>query len=113
MRLSKKQALFSVAVANLILYADGLGYELTLADAYRDPRLHGAYGVKKGYGHKKSNHKKRLAVDFNLYIDGEYITESEHEAWGVLHQYWETHLGGATMILGDAGHFSFEHKGII
>lgn len=104
MRISKKQSLFTVATAHLILYAESMGYDLTYGDAA---------DVNKNDGHhKNSTHHVRLAVDFNLFIDGEWITDSTHEAWAVLHTYWETHLGGSPMILVDANHFSFEHNGV-
>jgi len=49
-------------VAKLIEHAYSLGYTITLGDAYRDPRLHGALGVRMGYGNAKSCHKLRLAL---------------------------------------------------
>ena len=53
------------------------GYELTDGDAYRDPRVHGKKGEKKSYSHKDSQHKERLARDYNLFIDGIYQTSTE------------------------------------
>lgn len=94
----------------LICYAYDKGYELTVGDAYRDPRLHGEHGTKKGYGSAKSVHKQRLAMDLNLFVGGEYITSSEHKAWDELHKYWRG-LGGAERVPTDANHFSFEHGG--
>ena len=67
MTLRQKQSMYARLVADLILKAYELGYEVTLGDAYRDPRLHGAVGVKAGYGHAKSCHKLRLAIDLNLF----------------------------------------------
>ncbi len=111
MSLGNEQRLFTHAIARLICFAyDELNVELTLGDAYRDPRVHGTSGEKKGYGSKNSVHKKRLAVDLNLFVGGEYITDSSHPVWGKLHITWE-HLGGANAIAGDANHFSFEWEG--
>lgn len=102
--MNRKQCKFSVAVANLILYADAQGYGFTLGDAS---------DTNKNDGHmENSNHHVRLAIDLNLFVDGEYIRESIHPAWGELHSYWENHLGGAPMIISDANHFSFEHNGV-
>ena len=39
--LGQKQRLFAKLVAQLIQHAYAQGYELTLGDAYRDPRVHG------------------------------------------------------------------------
>ena len=48
MTLRQKQSKFAEMAAKLILKAIEMGYEVTLGDAYRDPRLHGELGVKKG-----------------------------------------------------------------
>ena len=50
MSLSSKQRAFVRMVGLLIEHAYQQGYELTFGDAFRDPRLHGAVGVKAGYG---------------------------------------------------------------
>ena len=110
MKLSEKQRAFTRMIADLIWYAYDAGYELTFGDAYRDPRVHGELGKKKSYSSASSNHKIRLAVDLNLWVNGEYITTSEHKAWDDLHNYWES-LGGAKRIKDDANHFSLEHWG--
>ena len=101
--LSSKQQAFVVAVNHLLTYALSLGYSLTLGDAYRaDTCTH---------GHKNSTHRSRLAIDLNLFVDNEYITDSEHPAWEILHDYFEL-LGGSPMISDDANHFSFEHGNV-
>lgn len=108
--LGQKQRRFTRAIGMLICHAYDLGYELTVGDAYRDPRLHGNHGEKKGYGSANSVHKLRLAVDLNLFVGGEYITSGDHPAWDKLHKYWKG-LGGANMVPNDANHFSFEYGG--
>lgn len=85
MSLRKQQSEFVRAVATLIHFATSHGYELTFGDAYRDPR------VVWTYGSERSKHKKRLAVDFNLFKDGEYLPSTEDHR--VLGDYWED-LGG-------------------
>lgn len=99
-------------LAKLINYAYIHGYELTLGDAYRDPRVHGAFGESKpnSYSKKKSNHKRRLAIDLNLFRDGVYLTSSE--AHRPLGEYWES-LGGAWGgRFNDGNHYSIEYQGI-
>ncbi len=94
-------------LALLVLHAYHLGYELTEGDSYRDPRLHGKMGVKKGYGDKNSFHKKRLAKDYNLFKDGVFLTEtSDHEPLGV---YWESIGGtwGGRFSKPDGNHYSY------
>lgn len=107
--LGQKQRRFVKMVAKLIDFAHANGYELTFGDAYRDPRLHGEMGVKKGYGHSKSNHKIRLAVDFNLFKDGKFLTSSEdHKPLG---EYWESIGGAWGGRFNDGNHYSLEHNG--
>lgn len=107
--LGQKQRRFTKMVAKLIDFAYANGYELTFGDAYRDPRLHGDMGVKKGYGHSKSNHKIRLAVDFNLFKDGKFLTSSEdHKPLG---EYWESIGGTWGGRFNDGNHYSLEHNG--
>ncbi|WP_339064705.1 hypothetical protein [Teredinibacter turnerae] len=113
MSLSKKQREFTRCIGLLIEYAYSKNIELTMGDAYRDPRVHGEFGEKKSYAHKNSVHKLRLAQDFNVWVNGKYIADGSHPAYGVLGEYWETlsehaRWGGR---FGDANHFSFEHWG--
>ena len=105
--LVEKQYRFTLAVADLINFCHEREYTITFGDAYRDPRLHGALGEKKGYGHRNSCHKLRLAVDFNLIIDGKLARPDQY---GPLHDFWDL-LGGAKRIEHDMNHFSFEHNG--
>lgn len=89
--LGQKQQRFSRMVAKLIDQAHELGYEVTLGDAYRDPRLHGEMGVKKGYGAGRSCHKLRLAIDLNLFKNGVWLTQStDHRRLG---EWWESQGG--------------------
>ena len=111
MTLGNKQRHFTRLVGLLIEYAYQNGYELTFGDAYRDPRLHGEKGVKKSYSSAKSNHKIRLAVDFNLFKDGKYLTATED--YTKLGEYWESMGGcwGGRFTSADGNHFSLEHNG--
>ena len=102
--LRKKQSQFALNVAMLILEAEKRGYEVTLGDAYRDPR------ATFPYSHPKSNHKNRLAIDLNLFKDGEFIKDSRGHR--DLHAWFEEYCGGAPMIDNDPNHYSFEHEGM-
>lgn len=83
MSLREKQSEFARAVPRLIDYAFSVGYEVTLGDAYRDPRA--------PYGSKSSKHRRRLAIDLNLFKNGVYLTTTEdHRELG---EYWEK-IGG-------------------
>lgn len=109
MKLGDKQRKFTKMVAELILWAYEQGYEITLGDAYRDPRLHGQHGHYGGYGRSKSNHKLRLAIDLNLFKDGKYLQETEdHEPLGLK---WEEMGGAWGGRFEDGNHYSLEHWG--
>ena len=113
MTLSQKQRLFTKLVAQLIQYAYAQGYELTLGDAYRDPRVHGDVGVKKSYSSANSVHKQRLAIDLNLFKDGQYLTTTEaHKPLG---QFWKSlHplcRWGGDFSTPDGNHYSMTHEG--
>ena len=96
------QQRFTLMTAQLIFKAHLLGYGLTYGDAYRDDRV--------AYGHKKSLHRMRLAVDFNLWKDGEYLSDSEaHYALG---QYWESLGGSWGGRWGDGNHYSLSYGGM-
>lgn len=113
MNLSAKQCDFTLAIAKLVIYAyNELNIELTYGDAYRDPRVFGLTGVKKGYGRSSSCHKSRLAVDFNLFKNGKYIAHLKEgiALYNKLHDKWDT-LDGAIRIPNDLNHFSFNHNG--
>lgn len=107
--LGQKQRRFVLMIAGLIDYAYSLGYELTLGDAYRDPRVFGAVGETKGYGRSKSNHKIRLACDFNLFLGGKYLDQTaDHEPLGI---WWESIGGDWGGRFNDGNHYSLEHGG--
>lgn len=111
MTLGQKQRKFVRMIADLIVWAYDNGYELTFGDAYRDPRLHGQMGWKVGYGAANSCHKIRLAIDLNLFKDGNYLTATED--YRRLGEQWETAGGswGGRFAGGDGNHFSLEHEG--
>lgn len=112
MTLSEQQRLFVSLLPKLISYAYGMGYELTLGDAFRDPRVFGMIGEPKGYGHARSAHKNRLAIDLNLWKDGNYLSDTP--SYTFLGEYWERlnpmcRWGGA---FSDGNHFSMIRDGI-
>lgn len=112
MTLSEKQAAFTVMIAKLILWANEQGYRLTFGEAYRTPEQ-AALNAKKGSGIGNSLHTQRLAVDFNLFKDGKYMTDTE--SYRPLGEYWESlggSWGGRFKSRPDGNHFSLEHNGV-
>ncbi|HDQ6742923.1 TPA: M15 family peptidase, partial [Escherichia coli] len=85
MKLSEKQQLFAVMIADLIHWAQEHGYRLTFGEAYRTPEQ-AALNAKSGKGIRNSLHTLRLAVDFNLFINGEY--QADTDAYRPLGEYW-------------------------
>jgi hypothetical protein len=96
-------------VPRLIDKATELGFEVTLGDAYRDPRVFGAPGSKQGYGNPKSCHKLRLAIDLNLFKDGVFL--GTNEAHTLLGEWWESQGGAWGGRFEDGNHYSLEHEG--
>lgn len=98
-------------VPRLIDKAHELGFEITVGDAYRDPRAFGAPGEKGPYGASYSCHKAKLAIDLNLFKDGQYVDTTEgHRELG---EWWEQQdesccWGGR---FNDGNHYSMEHEG--
>src|SRR5690554_7031486 len=108
-RLGTKQRIFTRMLADLILFAYERGYELTLGDAYRDPRVFGPVGTRKYYSSANSLHKERLAIDLNLFKDGAFLTRTEdHRELG---EFWEAIGGTWGGRFNDGNHYSVEHNG--
>jgi len=110
--LGQKQRKFALMVSELINFAYVRGYELTFGDAYRDPRAFGRIGQKLpgSYSAAKSLHKYRLAIDFNLFKDGKYLTETED--YRELGEYWISIGGTWGGKFRDGNHFSLGHNGL-
>jgi hypothetical protein len=112
MRLGEKQRLFMRLLPRLLDKAHELGFEVTGGDLYRDPRVHGDLGVRKSYSHPNSAHKVRLAIDLNLFREGEFLQMTEdHRELG---EWWEKQhelcrWGGR---FNDGNHYSVEHNGV-
>jgi hypothetical protein len=112
--LREKQSLFATAVAHLILQANELGYAVTLGEAWRSREEAHRLAIE-GKGIKNSLHTVRLAIDLNLFRNGEFLTESDD--YKPLGLWWEAQSydpdvrccwGGRFY---DGNHFSFAHGG--
>lgn len=115
MTLRSKQSAFVVLVGRLIAEATSRGYELTFGEAYRSPeealRL-----SKAGTGITGSLHSSRLAIDLNLFRDGEY--QHDTESYRPLGEWWEAQSTpevmcrwGGRFMRKDGNHFSVAHEG--
>lgn len=82
-----KQQRFVALVATLINWAYANGYALTLGEAYRTPQQ-AQWNAEHGKGIAKSLHTLRLAIDLNLFVNGEFRTDLE--SYRPLGEYWKT-----------------------
>lgn len=81
------QTEFAVDVARLVLWvAEHPGWAVTFGEAHRPPEMAAIYAAQ-GLGIVKTLHADRLAIDLNLWIDGQWKPESiSHTPLGA---YWE------------------------
>ena len=111
--LTDRQAAFAQAVAALILKAHALGYRVRLGDCYRSPEVK--------YGHPKSTHRNRLAVD--IMVDrkdaqGNWRWCEDWREYAALGEWWEAEYREYDAAWGgrfqerDAVHFSFPWGGV-
>lgn len=70
-------------IAKLIIWATEQNYQLTFGVAYRS-KEQAERNAKVGIGIKNSLYIDRLAIDFNLFIDGVYQTKSEAYSRGLI-----------------------------
>ena len=97
MTLLQQQQTFARMVPRLIDQAHALGFSVTLGDAYRDPRC--------PYGSRSSRHKSRLAIDLNLFRDGDYIRDTEsHRPLG---EWWIEKGGILGGVFDDGNHYEW------
>ncbi len=112
--LGKKQEQFPIMLAKLVDYIYEKGYKIRWGDGFRDPRVHGELGEKKGYGHRNSCHKLKLAQDINLVSpDGAMLWNTEdHREFG---EYWkdlsEDNRWGGDFSSPDGNHYSTSYRG--
>ena len=97
MSMVDEQSEFSRKIGVLIIVAHELGFEVTLGHALRCEECH--------TGKPHSLHKRKLAVDLNLFIGGKYLTDTEdHRPLGEL---WEQMGGTWGGRWGDGNHYSW------
>jgi hypothetical protein len=105
--LGQLQRKFTRLIPRLIDKAHELGFEVTLGDGYRDPRVFGKMGERLGYGESNSCHKLRLAIDLNLFRNGEFCTKTEdHKPLG---EWWEAQGGAWGGRFQDGNHYSLQY----
>lgn len=108
--LRQKQSRFAKLIGILIAWSYQNGYELTLGEAWRTPEQ-AALNAKTGKGISNSLHIDRLAMDFNLFRNGKWLTKTED--FSPLGEFWESLAPDCTWggRFGDGNHFSITHGG--
>jgi hypothetical protein len=112
MTLREKQSLFMKLLPRLLDYIHQQGYEVTGGELWRTPEQ-AAINAERGVGTSTSLHLDRLAIDLNLFKDGEFLTSTE--ALTRFGEYWESlHplcCWGGRFSRPDGNHYSITHGG--
>ena len=108
MRLSENQIIFSLNIADLIHFANSESIGLTFGDAYRTKAQQKHYVNTGKSKTMNSKHLRRLAVDFNFFIDGELTYDKKTlqklgDFWEGLHH--KNRWGGNFKSFTDTPHF--------
>jgi hypothetical protein len=109
--LSNAQFTFSRNVARLLNHIYECGYTCSLGEVLRTREQAEIY-AKAGKGIVDSLHCYKLAIDINLFYNGEYLTDCESykkfgEYWLTLH---ELNRWGGNFHNIDANHFEMNDK---
>jgi hypothetical protein len=107
------QMQFLPLVARLIDWVYANGYTLTTGEAWRSP-AEAAINAQAGAGIACSLHTERLAIDLNLFKDGEYM--SDLESYRPVGDYWKSlnplARWGGDFASPDMDHFSLTWGGV-
>lgn len=101
--LTTKQIRFNKMFFLLLKKAEELGYDWIIGWAYRPP------DIAEELGFKNSLHTICLAIDLELFKDGEYLIKTEDHL--PLGEYWESLGGSWGGRFDDGNHYSLEHGG--
>jgi len=112
--LHQRQVLHAVLTSKLIAWVQTQpGYELTWGETWRTP-LQAQANAADHLGIANSLHLSRLAVDFNLFIDGQLATAAQYKP---LADYWLSldplACAGYYFHSVDADHFSVTYRGVM
>jgi len=106
--LRQKQSLFAKLMGELLVWIyTHEGWEVTFGEGSVNP-------LRKEFYHMRGSlHRKRLALDINLFLHGKWISDGSHPIWTLIGEKWESmhplcRWGGRFR---DANHFSVTHGG--
>ncbi len=138
--IGQKQRRFVMKFCALVVWASSKGYEFTWGESFRSdeqaeinaigaggrarvaallmphfPELARRIANNVGSGIRNTLHEVRLAVDVNLFVNGEWISDGASPHWKVIGEKWESmgedHCWGGRFASRDSNHFSIEHEG--
>jgi D-alanyl-D-alanine carboxypeptidase len=111
--MSQLQEQFAQAAAALIQKAAQMGYGVTLGEAWRTPEQ-AQLDANQGIGITHSLHTERLAIDLNLFQNGQYLTAPD--AYQELGDWWKSigpdYRYGGDFKIRDYDHFSITPDGV-
>lgn len=117
--LGRKQEIFAgILLPKLLSESMMRGYRVRIGEAHRPDWVAVVYEAF-GKGISASLHRKKLAIDLDLFLQGEYLTETD--AYRSLGEWWEAQTGAYEGLpikccwggrFGDGRHFSIEHEGV-
>lgn len=83
--LRERQSLFAMLVGELLVWIyDHPGWEVTFGEGSVNP-------LRREFFHMRNSlHRSRLALDMNLFVDGEWIADGSHEVWSAIGMQWES-----------------------
>jgi hypothetical protein len=113
--MSDLQERFAQDAARLIEQAAQMGYGVTLGEAWRTPQQ-AQWDADHGSGINCSLHLQRLAIDLNLFINGEYQANDAQGCYSKLGAWWkgqgsDHYWGGDFKPLVDLDHYSISPDG--
>lgn len=100
--LGEAQERFSVMVQHLLTQAHLLGYGVRIGHVMRCRDCQ--------TGKVNSLHKKKLAIDLNLFLDGEWLDKTEDHR--LLGEWWESIGGTWGGRFNDGNHYSLSYGGM-
>lgn len=114
MKLQDQQSIFTRNSALFVLWVFGHdGWTLTDGESFR-PLEVAKLDAMKGIGIVNTLHGKRLAHDYNFFINGVYQQESK--AYAPLGAFWKSmhplNRWGGDFSKPDGNHFSMEYQGV-
>lgn len=87
MTLNDKQHIFAMNLAKLLQHVESSGVTCSIGEVFRTKEQAEIY-VKEGKGILESQHCKKLAVDIQLFSNGQFLQKKED--YQTLGEYWES-----------------------